>query len=196
MSNTKISIARIYYPVKVLGPGSRVGIWLTGCSRACRGCISPELQPYDKSREVAAADISNMLDKIPGKIDGFTISGGEPFYNSKALWELIHMINGYSDDIIVFTGYTLGELQDMNELYISEVLSSISVLIDGPFDADLTLCRGLRGSANQNIHIFRNHDRYAGIEDCITELQPVVYGNSLLTIGIPQKHSEDSTSFL
>ena len=186
MSNTKISIARIYYPVKVLGPGSRAGIWLTGCNRGCRGCVSPELQPYDKTREVTAADVSNMLDRISGKIDGFTISGGEPFYKSRALRELIHTISSYSDDIIVFTGYTLEELQNMNDPYTNDVLRSISVLIDGPFDAALTLCKGLRGSANQRIHIFRNHDRYAGIEDCITELQPVVYGNSLLTIGIPR----------
>ena len=182
----KISIARIYYPVKVLGPGRRVGIWLTGCSRACKGCISPELQPYDKSREVTAEDVSRMLDKIPGAIDGFTISGGEPFYNSRALSVLIHAISGRSDDIIVFTGYTIEELQKMDDPYTDEVLGSISVLIDGPFEADLTDCKGLRGSANQNIHVFRYHDRYEGLEDCVTELQPIVYGNNLLTIGIPK----------
>lgn len=32
-----ISLARVYYPVKVLGPGSRVGIWLNGCHRKWPG---------------------------------------------------------------------------------------------------------------------------------------------------------------
>ena len=27
----KISLGRMYYPVKSLGPGNRVGIWLNGC---------------------------------------------------------------------------------------------------------------------------------------------------------------------
>ena len=46
----KLSIARIFYPVKTLGPGNRVGIWTTGCLRGCQGCISPELQDYDKEK--------------------------------------------------------------------------------------------------------------------------------------------------
>ena len=40
----ELSIARIYYPVKTLGPGNRIGIWTAGCPRRCSGCISPELQ--------------------------------------------------------------------------------------------------------------------------------------------------------
>ena len=38
-----IYVARILYPVKVLGPGNRVGIWLAGCDHKCLGCSNPEL---------------------------------------------------------------------------------------------------------------------------------------------------------
>ena len=38
-----MNVARILYPVKVLGPGKRIGIWLCGCDRECFGCSNPEL---------------------------------------------------------------------------------------------------------------------------------------------------------
>lgn len=34
-------IARILYPVEVLGPGKRIGIWFCGCPRRCEGCSQP-----------------------------------------------------------------------------------------------------------------------------------------------------------
>ena len=37
-------IDRIHYPVYTLGPGKRIGIWFSGCSKKCYGCISPSLQ--------------------------------------------------------------------------------------------------------------------------------------------------------
>lgn len=187
----RICIARIYYPVEVLGPGKRVGIWTLGCDRGCRGCISPELREYDERREVRPEDVALMLDRIPGKIDGFTVSGGEPFYRPASLAALLRVLTRYSDDIIVFTGYTLEELLSMEDPYVSEALADISVLIDGPFEAEKNDCQGLRGSANQRIHIFRNASRYEGLETCTTELQPVAYGSSLLTIGIPHPHKTE-----
>lgn len=41
-------IARILYPVEVLGPGKRIGIWFCGCPRRCEGCSNPELWEFQK----------------------------------------------------------------------------------------------------------------------------------------------------
>ena len=41
-------IARILYPVKVLGPGNRIGIWFAGCHHRCKGCSNPELWKVDE----------------------------------------------------------------------------------------------------------------------------------------------------
>lgn len=184
--DAKISLGRMYYPVKVLGPGNRVGIWMNGCNRNCIGCISPELQIYDDSKEVTVNEMMQMLRRIESPIDGFTISGGEPFYNPKALNALVQSVADICDDILIFTGYTVEELRAQENDVIQSVLNTCAVLIDGPYRKELNDNRGLRGSTNQRYWIYKYHDKYEGIETMDRTLQNIVYGNKVLTIGIPQ----------
>lgn len=181
----KISLARIYYPVTVLGPGSRVGIWLNGCHKRCPGCISPELQRYDPVREVSVQDVLQMISRIGSRIDGFTISGGEPFYHPEALRALTAALAAVCDDILIFTGYTLEELMEQENEAVRAVLHTCAAIIDGPFIRELAVRNGLRGSANQRCHVFKYQDRYAGILEEERRLQHVLYGRGVLTIGIP-----------
>lgn len=181
----KISLARIYYPVKVLGPGNRVGIWLNGCEKRCPGCISPELQIYDSAKEVSVQDIIQMINRIDLQIDGFTISGGEPFYNPIALNSLVTAISSISDDILIFTGYTLEELKKQADEAINSILKTCSAIIDGPFIKELNEKNGLRGSSNQRCWVFKYHDRYASIMEEERSLQNILYDKGVLTIGIP-----------
>ena len=182
----KISLGRMYYPVKVLGPGNRVGIWMNGCDRGCNGCISPELQFYDRSKEVTINEIMQMIERIESPIDGFTISGGEPFYNPEALNALVQALSGICDDILIFSGYTFEELRAKNKESIDSVLNTCAALIDGPYVKELNDNIGLRGSSNQRIWIFKYPDKYTGIKFAERELQNIVYGGKVLTIGIPQ----------
>lgn len=186
MTNARISLGRMYYPVKALGPGNRVGIWLNGCSRCCIGCISPELQIYDPSKEVSIIDLIQMIQQIKAPIDGFTISGGEPFYNPKALDELMQALVLISDDILVFTGYTIEELRAMADDAVNSVLKNCAALVDGPYIKELNDGKGLRGSSNQRCFIYKYQDRYRGIEATERTVQNIIYGNKVLTIGIPQ----------
>ena len=181
----KLSLARMYYPVKVLGPGERLGIWLNGCSRGCMACISPEMQRYDRAKEYAPAEIMKMIASIGKAPDGFTISGGEPFYHPGALNELLKCLESINDDIIVFTGYQLSELKGSGSEAVKEALGRIAVLIDGPYIEELNDGKGLRGSSNQVIHVLRHPERYRGLEDEPRMLQTVCYPDRLLTIGIP-----------
>ncbi len=183
---TKISLGRMYYPVKTLGPGNRVGIWLNGCDRGCAGCISPELQKYDSSKEVTVGEIMQMIRRIESPIDGFTISGGEPFYKPAALNALTQLLSVISDDILIFTGFCIEELKAKNDIDIDSVLSTCAALVDGPYVKELNDNKGLRGSSNQRCLVFKYHDRYEGTSTAERTLQNVVYGNKVLTIGIPQ----------
>lgn len=183
---TKISLGRMYYPVKSLGPGNRVGIWMNGCNRSCSGCISPELQEYDSSKEVTVNELVQMIQLIEAPIDGFTISGGEPFLNPEALNTLVLSLVSISDDILIFTGYKIEELNKLNDQAINSVLNTCAALIDGPYIKELNDNKGLRGSSNQRCLIFKHHDKYKGIEKAERILQNIVYENKVLTIGIPR----------
>ena len=175
-------IKRICYPITSLGPGQRVGIWLTGCKKNCSGCMSPELKDMRAGKSVPVAKIVGFISTIEGKIDGVTISGGEPFLQADELLEFVDGIKSITDDIIVFSGFTLDELSenDTNK----KILSKISVLIDGEYIEALNDGKGLRGSSNQKIHLFRNDEKYAALEEQPRVLQSYQYDDKVLLIGI------------
>lgn len=180
-----VNLARIYYPVKTLGPGCRVGIWLAGCDRDCPECISPELKGIGSGTPVSVTEIMGHIRKMCSAAEGFTISGGEPFYKPEELRALVDAVSEINDDIIIFTGYTLEELEALKDENVNRVLEKISVLIDGPFIAELNDGRGLRGSSNQSIQVFKNGEKYRGLEVCERGMQVVVSGDRVMTIGIP-----------
>lgn len=141
-------VARILYPVEVLGPGKRVGIWFCGCPRRCKGCSNPELWEFQDRYYTSPQLVYELIMQIAKdhKIDGFTITGGDPLYQPEALQQLIKLLRTISNDILVYTGYSFGEIS-------SENLIGISVLIDGEYiESENNNCV-LRGSDNQNIYI-------------------------------------------
>lgn len=178
-----LAIARVFYPVTVLGPGNRIGIWTAGCNKNCRGCISPDLKNEENGIKMSTNDIIELINKIDNKVDGITISGGEPFLYPLDLLDLVIALEKVTPDIIVFSGYNYDFLLQNKEA--NEVLQHISVLIDGVFDDTKKDKHGLRGSTNQQIIVFRNQEKYCHLEYCDREIQTVLYKNKLLSIGIP-----------
>ena len=142
-------IARILYPVKVLGPGNRVGIWFDGCSHYCKGCSNPELWDFNEKYKT---DISQVMRLIRGiesqhKIDGFTITGGDPLIQADALRELLPELAMISADILLYTGYDYECIKDT----YCDILDNVAVLIDGKYIEELNEGNVLRGSSNQRI---------------------------------------------
>lgn len=178
-------IKRMCYPVHVLGPGERIGIWLAGCEKRCPGCMSPELQTTEGCGNVSVDDVIASLQKVPGPIDGITISGGEPFLQHEELCALVEFIDAnLTHDIIIYTGYQLDELRTKKSPPIESILSHIAVLIDGEYRDDLNDGVGLRGSSNQTIHIFRNPQDYEYLKSAERTLQTFRYNDSILVVGI------------
>lgn len=141
-------VARVLYPVEVLGPGKRVGIWFCGCPRRCNGCSNPELWEFRERYYTSPQIVYELIMQIAGSrpIDGFTITGGDPLYQADDLRQLIALLKNISDDILVYTGYSITEIG-------VEDLCGISVLIDGEYIESRNNNCILRGSDNQNIHI-------------------------------------------
>lgn len=175
-------IARILYPIEVLGPGKRIGIWFCGCKHKCKGCSNPELWDIQEKYEISIDNAMNLIHKIADKhqVDGFTITGGDPMMQYKELMLLISQLKRISSDILVYTGYTIGELKD-------KPLDGISVLIDGKYIEELNDNSLLRGSSNQRIHILNENqrDKYEGYLNTITnKIQNFTTNDGIVSVGI------------
>lgn len=174
---------RIIYPLYTLGPGKRVGIWLSGCNKRCEGCANPELWDSGYGRDLSVAEIMEIIREFAfaDRIDGFTISGGEPFLQEKELTSLLSELSEVSEDILVYTGYKAEE--------ITTDLSHIAVLIDGEYRQELCDGHILKGSSNQRIHYLKKGYRKL-YEEYIREnsdenfVQTVPYGKGMLFLGI------------
>ena len=175
-------VARILYPVEVLGPGKRVGIWFCGCPRRCKGCSNPELWHFQPRYRTTPQAIYALILRIANEneIDGFTITGGDPLYQPEALAELISLLRGISEDILVYTGYRREELSD-------EALRGIAVLIDGEYIEERNTDCLLRGSDNQRILILEEKwkDRYERyLSSACNQIQNFMTGDGVISVGI------------
>ncbi len=95
-------IARILYPVEVLGPGKRIGIWFCGCPRRCKGCSNPELWEFQERYKVEFSVIKNLMLQISSqhRVDGFTLTGGDPLYQFEAFRQIVDFVSDISNDIL------------------------------------------------------------------------------------------------
>ena len=115
-------IARILYPVKVLGPGNRIGIWFAGCHHRCKGCSNPELWKVDEKYFVTIEQVEKLIRTVASenKIDGFTITGGDPVEQSSELKNLLIRVADISQDVILYTGYQRKELTSEAQIKLLE----------------------------------------------------------------------------
>lgn len=185
-----MQIERIFYPVHTLGYGKRLGIWTVGCAFRCYNCCNEELQEANEEKNIPLHTVFEMIESINEPIDGVTISGGDPFFQREELAHLIEFLYEKGiKDILVYTGYTLTQLKDMNCPYVNETLTRIGVLVDGIYIDKLNDNLPLRGSSNQQIRILNEAltERYAPLLKKERELQTLLYEQNLLAIGIPPK---------
>lgn len=140
------------------GQGVCVSLYMQGCPSHCPGCHNPQTWDPQGGIEI---DINNLVRKIRDAISAngiernFSILGGEPLapYNLENTTTIIENVRHKFPQIKIFlwTGYTYESL-DLNNQYISSILSNINYLIDGQYiesQRDITL--PLRGSLNQRI---------------------------------------------
>ncbi len=138
----------------VNGPGNRFVVWTQGCSLKCPDCWNPETHTFSNGRYISTNYLLTMIQNET-KIEGITISGGEPFDQPKELYEITKLIREETKlSQIVYSGYTINEIQKQGEMNI--VLSNIDVLIDGRFNSSKISKNGSKGSVNQKHHFLTN----------------------------------------
>lgn len=186
----RMQIARLFYPVHTLGWGKRIGIWTVGCFHGCSNCSNPELWKPDSSKEVSMDTLRRLLSSVSEPVDGVTISGGEPFEQADDLEVLVNFVREQvTDDILIYSGYTLEELKERRHPSIDRILYQIAALVDGKYMEELNDNHPLRGSSNQRIHILNEayRSRYEALLTGKRKVQTVFYQKDLLSIGIPVK---------
>ena len=185
-SKYKLNIAASCVGTHTLGPGFRSIVWVQGCPFHCSGCISPQWIPIKTARQVAVDILVSELLADP-YVNGFTFSGGEPFLQARALAELIRQARQQRDlTLICFTGYKLGDLQQLTtSTGINDLLSQIDVLIDGAYQKELNDNRGLRGSSNQVVHDLTDRLRFYDFETQPRNAEIYIRDGEMLFVGVP-----------
>jgi anaerobic ribonucleoside-triphosphate reductase activating protein len=135
------------------GEGIRTVIWTQGCPHNCKGCHNPETHDFNGGFEVDIDDIKKELDSLQNQ-DGITLSGGDPFAQPEACYEIAKYAKELGLNVWCYTGFTYELLLMMaakKEIYL-KLLQNIDVLIDGRFVIELrSLSTKFRGSSNQRV---------------------------------------------
>ena len=175
---------------KTLGPYDRFALWTQGCPFSCPSCMTPDSQSLDGGESIPIESMTELILNTP-KIEGITISGGEPFLQSKALNALLNLIKSKRDfGVIVYTGYTLEQIQAKNSSDDMSLLNNIDILIDGLYEESLNDGLSLRGSSNQNLHQFTQ--RYIDVfesyyNQSVREIEIHMQSDTAMLVGIPQR---------
>lgn len=182
-----LRVSRIHFPIRALGFGRRIGVWVQGCSIGCRGCMSLDTWPKDGT----LTNIDTLVEEIDPWIsvaDGISITGGEPLEQAEALAAFLKALRSkLSGDVVLFTGHPIESLPTGSE----EVLKYVDTLIAGPFEASLPDTRPLSGSKNQAIQFMTplGRDRYEAFSKLAASrpgVDLVADGDGFLLAGIPR----------
>lgn len=132
------------------GPSIRTTIFCQGCPHHCPGCHNPETWDFGCGTLVPVEDLVDIVHSNP-LCRGVTFSGGEPFAQAKGFAKLARLLKEKGYEVASYSGYTFEELLEGSDDQ-KELLSSIDILIDGPFiQAQKSLEIAFRGSRNQRI---------------------------------------------
>lgn len=202
--NLAININKAHYPVTVLGPGRRIGIWLQGCAIGCKGCVSQDTWDANVNRIMSVDQLLAWCKQVVSSdklsFDGVTISGGEPFDQPEALSALLDALNIWRNtlknppasnfDVLCYSGYPLTILQKK----YPTILAKLDALIPEPYIDTKPTKQLWRGSENQSLQLLTNRAqiKYATfVEQTPAQpnkhIQVMLDGQKVWYIGIPQR---------
>lgn len=186
-----INIAQTVPCTEAEGPGKRFAIWVQGCPLRCAECCNPEMLSFEGGTVTSIGTLMTQILTSQGEneIEGITLIGGEPFAHAGQLAKLSEKVQQAGLSVMVFSGYTLTELQETDDLDIIRFLRHIDLLVDGRYDrTQPDASRRWIGSRNQKIHFLT--DRYSETDACwktADTLEVRWDGKELVVNGFPAK---------
>ena len=177
--------------VTSLGPGKRFALWFAGCNKKCKGCLSPEFRSRSDADLRPISLIENFIRSKRDKIDGITISGGEPLLQYAAVQKICEAARSAGiTDILLYTGLTEAELSDSRYNFIK---GAVGVVVSEAYFEQLNDPADpwgtLRGSTNQKITFYDEKLRQAYMDFCRRgrQINITTRNGGLLLVGIPPK---------
>ncbi len=159
-----LNVMGVTHCSSVDGPGLRTVVWFQGCTNHCPGCHNPD--SWDTEKICNLYSPKELLEiAAPNKLeDGLTLSGGDPLCQ-KNLYTLSLFLQAYkfcygNKNIWLYTGKVWEDficpdmpyLHDSYSRTLYELLSSVDVVVDGPFKQELKSNDYIyRGSSNQRL---------------------------------------------
>lgn len=163
MSNT-VRLASLSSNSSVDGLGLRTVVWFQGCVHQCVGCHNPQTHDVNSGYVVKVDDLLNEIRALGNK--KVTISGGDPFLQNSALYNLCDALHKENYNIWIYTGYLLEDLikQPINQ----SILECCDVLVDGKFIEELKGVDNIfKGSSNQRVIKLRTYFKTLDVEESI-----------------------------
>lgn len=174
------------------GPGIRVSLFVSGCSRKCFNCFNPETHSFTNG-QLYTRETYNKIISLLNKpyIRGLSLLGGDPLEQvpddiNECLIPLINKAHEMGKDVWLWTGYTFEEVFNRKSIRgkcftIKEALEEIKwdsrklliskcdILIDGPYiDSQRNIALPYCGSENQRvIDIKKTIENYEDKEEII-----------------------------
>lgn len=170
---TLLNIAAFKPSTEVEGPGKRFTLWVQGCLKRCPGCCNEQMLPLVKNQIVTVDEVIEKIVKAKEVygIEGITLLGGEPFLQAKGLYEVAKACRDHSLTVMVFSGYTIKELEQHQFEGWKDFFDEIDLLVDGPYiQSRPETKRKWIGSINQKLHFLSNAYQ-PGIENTTEEEQ-------------------------
>lgn len=151
--NNFLRVAHSETKVSSLGPGHRAAIWFQGCTLNCPGCVAAQMNAAEPSFYVSPRGLADWCIAQKG-IQGVTLSGGDPLDQPlTALADFLGILRRKTKlDVVMYTGRTLLQLNQLPGFQKTRILEMVDILIDGPYIEKLNNGLGWRGSSNQKIH--------------------------------------------
>ena len=147
-----LRVAQVVADTEAEGPGHRFAVWVQGCPLACPGCCNPEMFLSAGGRLTPSGRLAGLALSTPG-IEGISVLGGEPMLQARAVAELAQQVRAGGLSVMVYSGFTLQELQSGAVDGAELLLAQTDLLVDGRYlrEQPETRRRWV-GSQNQVVH--------------------------------------------
>jgi len=184
-----LAIFHIGIAKNVLGFGTRLLVWFSGCPFNCVGCIEERLHDINFGKYISIENLYNIFEPYLNTIDGITFSGGEPLFQSNSFYELLLKLPS-SLNKMLFSGYYVSELNSKQLL----CYNMFDLAVMGRFEYNNRGNYLWRGSNNK--HFFSPKNTYSEVE--LTHLESeksagveVIYQKEkIFFYGIPTEQDE------